>query len=82
MSTVEAVVGDRLLLCSDGLSDVVTDAAIAAALIEPSRDACAEQLIDLALQAGGHDNISVLVADLVEPGGATVLWPPAVPPSP
>jgi serine/threonine protein phosphatase PrpC len=82
MGTVRAIVGDRLLLCSDGLSDVVTDAAIAAALTEPSRDACAEQLIDLALQAGGRDNISVLVADVVEPGGATVLWPPALLPSP
>jgi protein phosphatase len=70
-----------LLLCSDGLSDVVTDAAIAAALTEPSRDACAEQLIDLALHAGGHDNISVLVADVVEPAGAAVLWPGALLPN-
>lgn len=82
ITTVSAAVSDRLLLCSDGLTDAVTDAAIAAALTEPSRDACAEQLVDLALQAGGRDNISVLVADVVEAEQATVLWPPALLPSP
>jgi PPM family protein phosphatase len=74
-TAVRADAGDRLLLCSDGLSDFVTDVAIAEALRVPSREVCAEQLIDLALQAGGRDNISVLVADVVELESALPLWP-------
>lgn len=51
--------GDILVLCSDGLTDVVTDDAIAATITRlPPRDAC-RSLIDAAIQAGGHDNISV-----------------------
>jgi serine/threonine protein phosphatase PrpC len=60
-----AAAGDRLLLCSDGLSDGVSEAAIAGALAEPLRERAAERLIELALAAGGRDNISVLVADVV-----------------
>ncbi len=61
----EARPGDRLLLCSDGLSDALDDAAIAAALGEPSREECAERLVRLALDAGARDNVSVVVADVV-----------------
>jgi protein phosphatase len=58
--------GDRLLLCSDGLSDVVDDAAIARALRAcASREACVDRLIGLALAAGARDNVSVVVADVV-----------------
>lgn len=59
-------IGDRLLLCSDGLSDVVDDDAIGAMLhgcAEPEQ--CAEQLVKLALRAGAPDNVTVVVADLV-----------------
>jgi protein phosphatase len=59
--------GDRYLVCSDGLSDFVEDDAIAAALgshAEPQE--CAERLVKLALQAGGHDNVTVIVADIVK----------------
>ncbi len=54
---------DRLLLCSDGLTDMVDDAAIEAALrtIEPPQEA-AEKLLDLALDAGGKDNITIALA--------------------
>jgi protein phosphatase len=65
LASVEARPGDRLLLCSDGLSDVVDDGSIAAALAIASRQACADWLIGLALDAGGQDNISVVVADVV-----------------
>ena len=58
--------GDRLLLCSDGLSDVVTDQAIARVLAtHTEREQCAEQLVKLAHQAGAPDNVTVVVADLV-----------------
>jgi protein phosphatase len=51
--------GDRLLLCSDGLSNLVGDADIAEIVArEPPQEACGA-LIDHALEAGGHDNISV-----------------------
>ena len=57
--------GDRLLLCSDGLSDVVEDASIARALGEhPELDDCARELVRLALVGGGPDNVTVVVADV------------------
>jgi PPM family protein phosphatase len=58
--------GDRLLLCSDGLSDVVTDEQIGQVLRDHSEaDDCAAELIKLALAAGGPDNITVVIADVV-----------------
>jgi protein phosphatase len=58
--------GDRLLLCSDGLSDVVDDEQIGQVLRDhPELDDCAAELIKLALAAGGPDNITVVVADVV-----------------
>jgi len=55
--------GDRLLLCSDGLTDMIEDSAIQAVLreTEPSQEA-AERLLNLALEAGGKDNITVVLA--------------------
>jgi len=58
--------GDRLLLCSDGLSDFVSDEAIGNALRSyPDVVQCAEQLVKLALEAGTADNVTVVVADVV-----------------
>jgi len=57
--------GDRLLLCSDGLSDYVDDTAIATTLSGyPDRQQCAEQLVKLAHQAGAPDNVTVALADV------------------
>jgi|KBSSwiStaDraftv2_1062776.scaffolds.fasta_scaffold322333_2 serine/threonine protein phosphatase PrpC len=55
--------GDRLLLCSDGLTDCVDDTTIAAMLdgALPSSDIC-QRLVDLALDRGGRDNITAIVA--------------------
>jgi protein phosphatase len=55
--------GDRLLLCSDGLTDCVDDETIAAALGagQPANEVC-ERLVRLALDGGGRDNITVIVA--------------------
>jgi PPM family protein phosphatase len=55
--------GDRLLLCSDGLTDCVTDDTIAATLAGslPSSDVC-QRLLQLALDGGGRDNITAIVA--------------------
>lgn len=67
--------GDRLLLCSDGLTDVVSDLAIAQTLAaHTDLQQCAEQLIKLAHQAGAPDNVTVVVADPVRAdSGATVV---------
>jgi protein phosphatase len=62
--------GDRLLLCSDGLSDLVSDEVISAKLGEYGTplDDIVSYLVDRALDAGGRDNITVLVAEI---GGIT-----------
>lgn len=70
----EAKVGDRVLLCSDGLSDAIDDEAIAGALrVPPNRD-CARTLVEMALEAGGRDNVSVIVADTVARDGPDSGW--------
>lgn len=53
--------GDRLLLCSDGLTGHVTDAEILAAVQDGDPEAGVQQLVDLANERGGQDNITVLV---------------------
>ena len=59
--------GDRYLLCSDGLSPVVTDTAIREVLAAAAdAGTAARQLVALAEEAGGPDNISVIVADAQE----------------
>lgn len=63
---VEPEPGDRWLLCSDGLTTVVTAERIEAELLaHPEPQACAERLLDLALEGGGPDNVTVIVADLL-----------------
>ncbi len=58
--------GDRILLCSDGLNVMLDDEAIAEGLSESSPDAAAWKLVDMANEAGGQDNITVIVADVLE----------------
>jgi protein phosphatase len=55
--------GDTLLLCTDGLTEMVAEPRIAEVLAKPttSDDAC-KRLVDLALDGGGRDNITVIVA--------------------
>ncbi|MFI7022822.1 PP2C family protein-serine/threonine phosphatase [Micromonospora sp. NPDC049900] len=66
MGSVLVAAGDRLLLCSDGLSDYVTDDAICAALsLHSDRHQCGEQLVKLAHQAGAPDNVTVVISDVV-----------------
>lgn len=64
-------VGDRLLLCSDGLTDLVADEAIRATLAEMGRDDAVGALMGAALEAGGRDNVTCLVSD-VEDGPTLV----------
>jgi len=63
----EAQVGDRYLLCSDGLCGVVTDAVIETVLAQvPDPTAAVTELVDLALAAGAPDNVTAVIADVVE----------------
>jgi serine/threonine protein phosphatase PrpC len=64
--------GDRLLMCSDGLTDMVGDEAIADVLGRalPAQQAC-EVLVAAALEAGGRDNVTAIVADYAGPAQAT-----------
>jgi protein phosphatase len=57
---------DRLLLCSDGLTDFVPEGEIVTALGTPDPDQASYALVELALAAGGRDNVTCLVADLVD----------------
>ncbi|HEY58079.1 MAG TPA: serine/threonine-protein phosphatase [Anaerolineae bacterium] len=52
--------GDRLLLCTDGLTDLVADEEIREVLQTPSLEEALDQLIALALERGGKDNITVV----------------------
>jgi PPM family protein phosphatase len=60
--------GDRILLCSDGLSDMVSEAGISEILAESPDDPerAARSLLSAALDAGGNDNITVVVVDIKE----------------
>ena len=62
----EARVGDRYMLCSDGLSDPVSQDTILEALKIPDVAKSADRLIELALRGGGPDNVTVVVADVVD----------------
>jgi len=67
LSVHDAQAGDRYLLCSDGLSGVVSDETLRetmATISDP--EAVTRQLIELALHGGGPDNITCIVADVVD----------------
>jgi PPM family protein phosphatase len=79
LSVHEAQPGDRYLLCSDGLSGVVSDETLRdtlATIAEP--EAVTRQLIELALLGGGPDNITCIVADVTDSG--TTRLPPTLAP--
>lgn len=67
VDTAEAILdaGDRLLLCSDGLTNCLNDGTISA-LLGDGRDAqaAAERLVERANAAGGQDNITVVLVDV------------------
>ncbi|CAL9491955.1 PP2C-family Ser_Thr phosphatase [Nocardiopsis dassonvillei] len=70
ISISEAKVGDRYLLCSDGLSGVVSKKTIHETLAtETDLRTAAKKLIDLAIRGGGPDNITAVIADVIETEG-------------
>ncbi|WP_283139592.1 Stp1/IreP family PP2C-type Ser/Thr phosphatase [Rhizohabitans arisaemae] len=67
LSLREAQLADRYLLCSDGLSGVVSAETLHHVLTTtPDLEAVVRQLIDLANRGGGPDNITCVVADVIE----------------
>jgi PPM family protein phosphatase len=67
LSIHESLPGDRYLLCSDGLSGVVSDETIRDTLSSfEDPEIATRQLIDLAIHGGGPDNITCIVADVVD----------------
>ena len=60
--------GDRILLCSDGLTDMVPEARLSEMLTGPPEDPerTARRLVSAALDAGGTDNVTVVIVDLKE----------------
>jgi serine/threonine protein phosphatase PrpC len=67
-ATLPIEAGDRILLCSDGLSDMVSEAGISEILADSPDDPerAARVLLSAALDAGGNDNITVVVVDVKE----------------
>lgn len=80
-SVREAVVGDRWLLCSDGLFGVVSNETIAHTLLHYANlDQCANRLIELALAGGAPDNVTVVLADVLSDGDFTSASAPSTVP--
>jgi PPM family protein phosphatase len=66
-SVRQVLAGDRYLICSDGLSGVVSADTIGQTMREiADPQACVERLVQLALRGGGPDNITVVIADAID----------------
>jgi len=65
VAPVSLAVGDRVLLASDGLTDLVTEAQIESLVERHPDDAAAEALLDAALAAGGRDNVTCLLVTVI-----------------
>ena len=63
---LEMVAGDRLLLCSDGVSGVLDDGRLADILSTGSPDYAAVELVRASLEAGSSDNVTCVVADVLD----------------
>ncbi len=65
--SVEA--GERLLLCSDGLSGMLSDKEIEDIMVSsPGPDECVHSLVEAALRAGGYDNVTAVVVEVENDG--------------
>ncbi len=68
ITVLQPRISDRYLLCSDGLSGELTEEVIESILVTyKDRDQAAQVLTSAALEAGGRDNIAVIVIDVLEP---------------
>jgi serine/threonine protein phosphatase PrpC len=72
----EVLVGDRILLCSDGASDVLSDDVLESILAFADVASSAAQIVKSALEAGSRDNVTCVVAEVVT--GSTAVAEPAL----
>lgn len=63
---LEVQIGDRFLLCSDGLTGVVSDNEILEQLTKPDLTTAVSQLIELALVAGAPDNVTIAACEIID----------------
>jgi protein phosphatase len=75
---VEVSDGDIFLLCSDGLSNAVTEQQIGNALLPGNCRRASEALVEMALKSGGADNISVVVVRAEDLNGDRTMFNPAL----
>jgi len=67
--TLDVHPGDRLLICSDGLTSMVSRERIQEILLsEPDQQLAADRLVEVAIDAGGDDNVTVIVLDVLDEG--------------
>jgi serine/threonine protein phosphatase PrpC len=78
LEMMDVQAGDRLLLCSDGLPDYVSEQVIATAMADGTPDSVVVDLITRALEAGSNDNVTCVVADVVETAPASGVQPQLV----
>ncbi|MFF0266132.1 PP2C family protein-serine/threonine phosphatase [Kribbella sp. NPDC004536] len=78
LEILDVQAGDRLMLCSDGLPDYVSDDVIAASMASGTPDSVVVELITHALEAGSNDNVTCVVADVVETEPASGTQPQLV----
>ncbi|MBA2551701.1 MAG: serine/threonine-protein phosphatase [Nocardioidaceae bacterium] len=68
LSVLDLVAGDRVLLCSDGVTDFLPDVEIEQLLTDGTVDSAAVDIVRASLARGSNDNVTVVVADVVEVG--------------
>jgi serine/threonine protein phosphatase PrpC len=78
LEMLDVQAGDRLLLCSDGLPDYVSDQVISTSMAEGTPDSVVVDLITHALEAGSNDNVTCVVADVVETAPSSGVQPQLV----
>jgi len=78
LTRLELAVGDRFLLCSDGLSDVLQDSELAGGLQVADPQEAADGLVQAALDGGASDNVTCLVVDAVDGAAGEAVTGPLV----
>lgn len=68
---LKLAVHDRVLLCSDGLTDLVEDHEILEVLAEHSSEEATSALVDMARARGGHDNITLVIVEVPDASAAS-----------
>ena len=79
VTAVQARAGDRLLLCSDGVTDYLTDAELADLLRIEDAGCAVRRLVDSALDQGSRDNLTAVIADVVTRADPDDRWLEALP---